>query len=75
MGLSALLGGEDAVVHIDGISLYEVSTDGHLRTHRLENIEVAGQTPQLAHMLAWPLASVPETPMTAVPFTCADRLR
>jgi len=69
-GLTTLVNGEPALVHIDGVSVYDLDKDGLIRQHRLENIVLTGQEPlatpiQLA--FAWPATGY-ATPQAAVPF-------
>ena len=39
----ASLGSEPAIVHVDGISAYELDGRGHVHVHRLENIVISGR--------------------------------
>jgi len=69
IGLTKTMNGEPAVVHLDGVSNYELDHEGKIRRHRLENIVLRGQEEsepvQLA--FAWPSASI-ATPTAAIPF-------
>jgi len=69
LGLTNLMNGEPAVVHIDGVSNYELDTHGKIRRHRLENIMLRGQEEQEPVQLAfaWPSAGL-ATPVAAIPF-------
>jgi len=69
LGLTKTMTGEPAVVHLDGVSNYELDHEGKIRRHRLENIVLRGQEEiepvQLA--FAWPSARI-ATPTAAIPF-------
>ena len=41
--VEALLGREPALVHVDGVSAYELDGRGHVHVHRLENIVISGR--------------------------------
>jgi len=70
LGLTSVMGsGEPAVVHVDGVSIYELDYEGKVCRHRLENILLRGRDAaepvQLA--FAWPHAGL-ATPAAAIPF-------
>ena len=70
LGFNTLVNGDPALVHIDGVSVYELNKDGLIRRHRLENIVLTGKeegarSVQLA--FAWPTMGV-ATPELAMPF-------
>jgi len=71
LGLTSLLAsGTPALVHLDGVSVYELDAEGKIDRHRLENIVMRGdemkQPVQLA--FAWPNAGFAQTPELALPF-------
>jgi len=68
-GLNTMVTGEPALVHIDGVSIYDLDKDGLIYRHRLENIVFTGQEPALPVQLAfaWPTSGY-ATPELAVPF-------
>lgn len=69
LGIKTLVNGEPALVHIDGVSIYELNSDGLIRAHRLENIVLTGgeQAEQVRLAFAWPQAGF-ATPELAMPF-------
>jgi len=69
-GMSHTFNGDPAVIHIDGISAYDINTKGLVRSHRLENIVLSGpNNPQRVVSLrfAWPVPGM-ATPEMAIPF-------
>eukprot|EP00325_Prymnesiales_sp_UTEX-LB-985_P013177 CAMPEP_0174754622 /NCGR_PEP_ID=MMETSP1094-20130205/105831_1 /TAXON_ID=156173 /ORGANISM="Chrysochromulina brevifilum, Strain UTEX LB 985" /LENGTH=422 /DNA_ID=CAMNT_0015960501 /DNA_START=29 /DNA_END=1297 /DNA_ORIENTATION=- len=69
LGLTKTVTGEPAVVHLDGVSNYELDHEGRIRRHRLENIVLRGQEEMepVTLAFAWPVARI-ATPTAAVPF-------
>jgi len=71
LGLTSFVAsGTPALVHLDGVSVYELDSEGKIDRHRLENIVMRGdemkQPVQLA--FAWPNAGFAQTPELALPF-------
>lgn len=71
LGLTNMVtNGEPALVHIDGVSNYDLNDDGLIYRHRLENIILRGQSeaaPLTQLNFAWPTAAL-ATPPVAIPF-------
>jgi len=67
-GLNFGAGAEPALVHLDGVSAYELDGKGMIRLHRLENIVLTGRDQQAINLgFAWPAAETP-VPVPARPF-------
>mmetsp|Transcript_54505 Transcript_54505/g.90383 ORF Transcript_54505/g.90383 Transcript_54505/m.90383 type:complete len:397 (+) Transcript_54505:28-1218(+) len=54
---------------IDGVSVYELDSDGYIRTHKLENIVLRGheQSQPISLAFAWPMPGL-ATPELAMPY-------
>jgi len=66
LGLIKLANGEPALIHIDGISIYQLDSNGKISSHWLENIIMRGkEEAQLAFAWSMPQFSTPEL---AIPF-------
>merc|ERR1719163_2049540 len=63
LGFNTLANGEAALVHLDGVSVYELNDAGLVRAHGLENIVISGGEKEQAAVarlnlpFAWPGAS------------------
>jgi len=70
LGLTAVPGsGKPALVHLDGVSNYDLDTDGKIKKHTLEDIVMRGKEDMPAVNLgfAWPTPRL-ATPEMAIPF-------
>ena len=69
LGMTKLPNGEQALVHLDGVSNYDLDKEGKIRKHTLENIVMRGQEdmPAINLGFAWPTPQL-ATPAQAMPF-------
>jgi len=60
--------GEPVLVHLDGISVYDLDAKGFVRAHRLENLQLTGREQREVKLaFAWPVSGQ-AMPELAVPF-------
>ena len=74
---SVITNGEPMLIHVDGVSVYDLDDHGIVRTHRLEHFELSGREQQTADDLlyeklvanlpakGWPAGLIPRMPVPA----------
>ena len=69
LGITSLPNGDQALVHLDGVSVYDLDKEGKIYQHTLENIVMRGQEGLAPVKLgfAWPTPQL-ATPEMALPF-------
>ena len=70
LGVTRLPNGEQALVLLDGVSNYDLDSEGKIRKHTLENIVMRGQNEEMPAInlgFAWPTPQL-ATPEMALPF-------
>ena len=71
LGITTTPNGDRAVVHLDGVSNYDLDSEGKIRKHTIENIILRGADAEAAPMelqLAWPKMAGALSPELALPY-------